>query len=197
MDNVYVHFGLPEHILSDRGTQFTGLFNQSLAERLGYSWKLTTAHAPWSDGQTERTNRIFEDVLRHFVAADKTVPALHTSSPNLSWHFESQAMHADPFSQDVPHAIPQLSAKFQSHQQLLASSLILGQAQGHLMQQQPAEKTQPPTISACNSTLQHPAARHMPGWLALAAALGQAWHGWQPHHEVRSPGTRGNLQHWI
>ena len=70
MDHVHEHFGLPVHILSDRGTQFTGLFNQSLAERLGYTWKLTTAHAPWSDGQTERTNRLFQDVLRHFVSAD-------------------------------------------------------------------------------------------------------------------------------
>ena len=26
MDNVYVHLGLPTHTLSDRGTQFTGVF---------------------------------------------------------------------------------------------------------------------------------------------------------------------------
>ena len=39
-DNVHLHFGLPEHILSDRGTQFTGLFNQVLAEHLGYDWEL-------------------------------------------------------------------------------------------------------------------------------------------------------------
>ena len=70
MDIVHEHFGLPIHILSDRGMQFTGLFNQSLAERLGYTWKLTTAHASWSDGQTECVNRLFQDVLRHFVAAD-------------------------------------------------------------------------------------------------------------------------------
>ena len=31
---------------------------------------MTTAHAPWSDGQTERTDRLFQDVLRHFVSAD-------------------------------------------------------------------------------------------------------------------------------
>ena len=79
-DNVHVHFGLPEHILSDRGTQFTGLFNQVLAERLGYNWKLTTAHAPWSDGQTERANRLIEDVLRHFVSADMQDWDQHLSS---------------------------------------------------------------------------------------------------------------------
>lgn len=37
VDNVHEHFGLPVHVLSDIGTQFTGLFNHSLAERLGSS----------------------------------------------------------------------------------------------------------------------------------------------------------------
>ena len=87
VDNVYVYFGLPEHILC--GTQFTGLFNQSLAERLGYSWKLTTAHPPWSAGQTETTNRIFEDVLRHCIAADMRDWDKHLKSAqfamNKSW----------------------------------------------------------------------------------------------------------------
>lgn len=32
VDPVHDHFGLPVHILSDRGTQITGLFNQSLAQ---------------------------------------------------------------------------------------------------------------------------------------------------------------------
>ena len=77
MNNVHTHFGLPKHILSDRGPQFTSLFNKVLAERLGYSWKLTTAYAPWSDGQTERANRLIEDVLRHFVAADMQDWDLH------------------------------------------------------------------------------------------------------------------------
>ena len=79
-DHVHVHFGLPEHILFDRGTQFTGLFNQVLAERLGYNWELATAHAPWSDGQTERANRLIEDVLRHFISADMLDWAKHLSS---------------------------------------------------------------------------------------------------------------------
>ena len=79
-DHVHVHFGLPEHILSDRGTQFTGRFNQVLAERLGYKSKLTTAHAPWSDGQTERADRLIEDVLRHFVSADMLDWDKHLSS---------------------------------------------------------------------------------------------------------------------
>ncbi len=90
MDQVHVHFGLPTHVLSDRGTWFNGLFNQSLVAHLGYSWKLTTAHAPWSDGQTERPNRMFLDVLRHFVSADMQDWDSHLKTAqfaiNNSWH---------------------------------------------------------------------------------------------------------------
>ena len=60
------------------------MFNQVLAERLGYNWKLTTAHAPWSDGQTERANRLIEDVLRHYVSADMLDWDKHLSSAQFA-----------------------------------------------------------------------------------------------------------------
>lgn len=66
VDLAYVHHGLPEKMISDRGTQFTSAFNRSLAQPLGHAWALSTARHPQTDGQTERANRIAEDVLRHF-----------------------------------------------------------------------------------------------------------------------------------
>lgn len=66
----HIHARLPQYILSDRGTPCSGLCNQMLAERLGYSWRLTIAHAPWSDCQTERTDRVIEDGLCHLLSAD-------------------------------------------------------------------------------------------------------------------------------
>lgn len=57
-----------DEVISDRGPQFAGKFNQHLAERLGITWKLSTAYHPQTDGQTERTNRTIEDMLRHFVS---------------------------------------------------------------------------------------------------------------------------------
>lgn len=72
VDHVHVHHGLPEKLISNRGTQFTSAFNQSLAQRLGYAWALSTARHPQTDGQTERANRIVEDVLRHFVSPTMT-----------------------------------------------------------------------------------------------------------------------------
>ena len=63
-----VYHGLPKRILSDRGGHFVGHFNQALAKRLDIAWDLTTAYKPSTDGQTERTNRVDEQVLRSFVS---------------------------------------------------------------------------------------------------------------------------------
>ena len=66
--HVVVYHGLPKSILLDRGSQFIGHFNQALAKRLNLSWDLTTAYKPFADGQTERTNRVVEQMLCHYVS---------------------------------------------------------------------------------------------------------------------------------
>ncbi len=38
--------------------QLTGLFNQSLVERLSYTWKFADLHAPWAGGQIETHQQI-------------------------------------------------------------------------------------------------------------------------------------------
>ncbi|KAI5115898.1 hypothetical protein M0805_006874 [Coniferiporia weirii] len=62
-DNVYKRFGLPKHIISDRGPQFTSQVFQTLCTRLGIKSKLSTAYHPQTDGQTERTNQEVEAYL--------------------------------------------------------------------------------------------------------------------------------------
>jgi transposase InsO family protein len=62
----YVH-GLPLNIVTDRGSVFTSQFTQELLKSIGtYSIKSTAFH-PQTDGQTERVNRILEDMLRHYI----------------------------------------------------------------------------------------------------------------------------------
>jgi transposase InsO family protein len=56
--------GVPKKIVSDRGTQFTSHFWQQWHEALGTHLKLSTTYHPQTDGQTERTNQILEDMLR-------------------------------------------------------------------------------------------------------------------------------------
>jgi hypothetical protein len=58
-------------IVSDRGTQSLLIFWQQLHEALGTHLKFSSAYHPQTDGQTERTNQILEDMLRACALQDK------------------------------------------------------------------------------------------------------------------------------
>ena len=61
--------GVPNDIVSDRGSVFTSAFFRQLCQRMGWKQKLSTAYHPQTDGQTERMNSVLEDMLRHYVDA--------------------------------------------------------------------------------------------------------------------------------
>jgi RNase H-like domain found in reverse transcriptase/Reverse transcriptase (RNA-dependent DNA polymerase)/Integrase zinc binding domain/Chromo (CHRromatin Organisation MOdifier) domain len=65
-DNVFRLHGLPEDIVSDRGTQFTSKFFTSLMDLCSIQQNLSTAFHPQSDGQTERVNQTLEQYLRAY-----------------------------------------------------------------------------------------------------------------------------------
>jgi hypothetical protein len=67
LKEVFRLFGMPVEIISDRDPRFTGKFFTELCRLLDVKQCLSTAYHPQSDGQTERMNRILEDVLRHYV----------------------------------------------------------------------------------------------------------------------------------
>jgi len=56
--------GVPSSIVSDRDPLFTNEFWRSLHDALGTELSLGTAYHPQTDGQTERVNRVLEDLLR-------------------------------------------------------------------------------------------------------------------------------------
>jgi hypothetical protein len=68
---VCVH-GVPKKIMSDRGTQFTSHFWQQLHEALDTHLNFSSAYHPQTDGQTERTNQILEDMLRACALQDQS-----------------------------------------------------------------------------------------------------------------------------
>src|SRR6266478_3685184 len=66
-DHIWKLHGLPDTIISDRGSQFTSKMMQGLNQLLGIKTKLSTAYHPETDGQTERINQELEQYLRIFV----------------------------------------------------------------------------------------------------------------------------------
>ncbi len=66
--DIFAKHGIPQEVVTDRGTQFTSHFWKSVAKMLGVKQCLSSARRPQTDGQTERTNRTLEDMLRHVVS---------------------------------------------------------------------------------------------------------------------------------
>ncbi|GMF48205.1 unnamed protein product [Phytophthora fragariaefolia] len=66
---VFRHHGLPEPIVSDRDPLLTSAFWTRLLPMLGTRLLMSTAAHPETDGQTERVNRILEDVLRIYATS--------------------------------------------------------------------------------------------------------------------------------
>ena len=68
IDRVLSHFGIPESIISDRGTQFTSSFWNTFWPAIGCTPTLSTAYHPQTDGQTERVNSVLEQYIRTFCS---------------------------------------------------------------------------------------------------------------------------------
>jgi hypothetical protein len=64
--------GWQKSIVMDRDPRFTSQFWQDLCKVFGTKLRLSTAFHPQTDGQTERMNRLIEDVLRHYVSPQLT-----------------------------------------------------------------------------------------------------------------------------
>jgi hypothetical protein len=55
---------VPKKIVSNRGSQFTSKFWEKLHESKDTKLNFSSAYHPQTDGQTDRTNQILEDMLR-------------------------------------------------------------------------------------------------------------------------------------
>jgi hypothetical protein len=79
--------GVPKKIISDRGSQFTSRFWEQLHDSLDMKLRFSTAYHPQTDGQTERTNQVLEDMLRacaiqYGTSWDKCLPYAEFSYNN-------------------------------------------------------------------------------------------------------------------
>ena len=67
IDKIVRLHGVPSSIVSDRDLRFTSHFWQAFQKALGTRVNMITAYHPQTDGQSERTIRTLEDMLRACV----------------------------------------------------------------------------------------------------------------------------------
>jgi hypothetical protein len=90
-DSIVKYHGVPKAIVSDRDRRFVSGFWQSLFSTLGTRLKISTAHHPQTDGQTERANRTLEDMLRHYVDRNQDDWDQHLTAAEISNNNSVQA----------------------------------------------------------------------------------------------------------
>jgi hypothetical protein len=66
-EHVICQHGIPDNIISDRGTQFLSRFWRRVCEHMSIDHRASTSFHPQTDGQTERQNQTMEQYLRAFV----------------------------------------------------------------------------------------------------------------------------------
>jgi hypothetical protein len=90
VNNILCRFGTPKHILSDRGSYFTGRIVKNLLEYMKIKQLTTSAYHPRTDGTTERQNKTMADMISMYVSKgfddwDQTLPHV-TMAYNSSQH---------------------------------------------------------------------------------------------------------------
>ncbi|GMF43858.1 unnamed protein product [Phytophthora fragariaefolia] len=131
LDLVFRHHGLTESIVSDRDPRSTSAFSTRLFALLGTRLLMSTAAHPEMDGQTERVNRVLEDVLRSYATSfpswSSFLPmgefalnnAAHASTGlppffvNNAWHPRVPALLA--IRSSNPPAVPTLETATEAH----------------------------------------------------------------------------------
>ena len=89
-ENVVKLHGIPNKIISDRDPRFTSRFWSEVSQMMGTRQSMSTANHPQTDGQTERVNRVLEDMLQHYVGPTQEDWDEHLASAefayNNAWH---------------------------------------------------------------------------------------------------------------
>ncbi|KAJ9509743.1 hypothetical protein QJQ45_011389 [Haematococcus lacustris] len=71
LEHVFRLHGMPRSVVSDRRPQFHNKFWAEVTKLLQVQVNLSSAYHPETDGQTERVNRVIEEMLRHFIRPDQ------------------------------------------------------------------------------------------------------------------------------
>ena len=69
---IFKHHGMPKSIVSDRDPRMTSLFWRALFDNLGTKLNFSSSFHPQTDGQSEIANSTILDLLKCYVAEQKT-----------------------------------------------------------------------------------------------------------------------------
>jgi hypothetical protein len=90
-ERVWVHFGIPQSIISDRDSRFLSTFWSSLWSMLDTKLTKSTAFHPQTDGQTEVVNRMIVHILRMYNSKH---PRTWDESLPYVQHSYNRALHS-------------------------------------------------------------------------------------------------------
>ena len=83
--------GFPRDIVSDRDPRFTAGYWEQFWKALGARLSMSTAYHPQTDGQTERTNKTLESILRAYVSWKLNDWDQHLTMAELAYNSAPQA----------------------------------------------------------------------------------------------------------
>ena len=72
LQQIFLRFGLPSKIISDRDPRFVSKFMKELCCLMGITQNVSTAYHPRTDGQSERSNQWLEQYLHFWVDHQQT-----------------------------------------------------------------------------------------------------------------------------
>ena len=123
--------GIPFSIVSDRDSRFVSSFWTELFRLLNVSLRFSSSMHPQTDGQTERTNRTLEEVLRHYVNFEMNnwdhLLSFVELAYNAAFH---QSIKMSPFECDLGY-LPPIS--FQWGEKVTSSNQSVEQLREHLV----------------------------------------------------------------
>jgi IS30 family transposase len=104
MSRIICLHGVPKKIVLDRGSQFTSKFWEKLHKSIDTKLNFSSAYHPLTDGQTERTNQILEDMPRAYALkygkVGTRVYHMQNSRTTIVIKLVSRWLHMRPYMDD-------------------------------------------------------------------------------------------------
>src|SRR5271163_2167307 len=114
----YRYHGLPDAIVSDRGSQFVGHLWRRICQLAGINQRLSSSYHPETDGATERMNQVWEEYIRLFCSdaqddwaallpsAELAINNRDATSTGVSPFFLGHGYHVEPFAFETEELRP-------------------------------------------------------------------------------------------